>query len=283
MSDETNITVSDESGVTSMETLLSETGNGDLDLSGTNGTPYDPELDDPIIGLEYLATFADLKDYEDTLEERTSSVCSGVHYSTPRERETWIVKGYQPITVEEQNALVDGGVRRKSDGAIVPRPPVIIPLQSRIDSLLSQINNYTAEQITGGFLFEVTSTIPGGPLGLAKFDSSKEDQMTFSTMYAASKSPDFDTTEPYLGHIPMRGYPVVEGEPSDTKQVYFLDAANMQGFQDAMALHIGNCKMEGWELQSIANSATDETIDAVEQQIWERIGYDPNPEPEPNM
>ena len=280
MSDETNITVSDESGVTSMETLLSETGNGDLDLSGTNGTPYDPDQDDPIIGQQYLATFADLKDYEDLYEERTSSVVSGVHFNTVREMETWIAKGYQKITVEEQNALVDGGVRRKSDGAIVPRPPVIIPLQSRIDSLLSQINNYTAEQITGGFEFEVTSTIPGGPLGLAKFDSSKEDQMTFSTMYAASKSPDFDTTEPYLGHIPMRGYPVIDGEVSDTKQVYFLDAANMQGFQDAMALHIGNCKMEGWELQSIANSATDETIDAVEQQIWERIGYDPNPEPE---
>ena len=280
MSDETNITVSDESGVTSMETLLSETGNGDLDLSGTNGTPYDPEKDDPIIGQQYLATFADLKDYEDTYEERTSSVVSGVHFNTKREMETWIAKGYQKITVEEQNALVDGGVRRKSDGAIVPRPPVIIPLQSRIDSLLSQINNYTAEQITGGFEFEVTSTIPGGPLGLAKFDSSKEDQMTFSTMYAASKSPDFDTTEPYLGHIPMRGYPVTDGEVSDTKQVYFLDAANMQAFQDAMALHIGNCKMEGWELQNIANSATDETIDAVEQQIWERIGYDPNPEPE---
>ena len=173
MSDETNITVSDESGVTSMETLLSETGNGDLDLSGTNGTPYDPELDDPIIGLEYLATFADLKDYEDTLEERTSSVCSGVHYSTKRERETWIAKGYQPITVEEQNALVDGGVRRKSDGAIVPRPPVIIPLQSRIDSLISQINNYTAEQITGGFVSEVTS---GPNPGTAKFDSTTNDQ-----------------------------------------------------------------------------------------------------------
>lgn len=34
------------------------------------------------------------------------------------------------------------------------------------------------------------------------------------------------------------------------------------------------------ELQNIANSTTDETIDAVEQQILEHIGYDPNPEPE---
>lgn len=283
MSDENNIVVTDESGVATMESLLAETGDGDIDLSGTNGTPYDPEQDDPIIGQQYLATFADLKNYEDLYEERTSSVVSGVHFNTRREMQTWLDKGYVPITVDEQNALVNGGVRRKSDGAIVDRPPVIVPLQSRIDRLLSQIDSYTAEQITGGFEFEVTSTIPGGPLGLAKFDSSKEDQMTFSTMYAASKSPDFDTTEPYLGHIPMRGYPIVGGEQSDTKQVYYLDAANMQGFSDALALHIGNCKMTGWTLQNQAKAATAETIDAVEQAIWETIGYDPTPEPEPEM
>ena len=173
MSDETNITV-----------------------SGTNGTPYDPDQDDPIIGQQYLATFADLKDYEDTYEERTSSVVSGVHFNSKREMQVWLDKGYQPITVEEQNALVDGGVRRKSDGAIVPRPPVIIPLQSRIDSLLSQINNYTAEQITGGFIFEVTSF---SPTGKAMFDSSKEDQMTFSAMFAASQSPDFPDHPVYHG------------------------------------------------------------------------------------
>jgi len=280
MSDENNITVPDESGMTSMETLLSETGNGDLDLSGTNGVPYDEDQDAPIIGQQYLATFQDLKDYEDTLEERTSSVVSSVHFKTKREMQVWIDKGYEPITVEEQNALVNGGVRRKSDGQIVDRPPVIVPLSSRIDRLLSQIDGYTADQITGGFIFNVTSTIPGGPLGSAKFDSSKEDQMTFSTMYAASKSPDFDTTEPYLGHIPMRGYPIVDGEVSDTKQVFYLDAANMQGFSDALALHIGNCKMNGWQLQSKAKAATEETIDAVEQEIWDAIRYDPNPEPE---
>ena len=280
MSDETNITVSDESGVTSMETLLSETGNGDLDLSGTNGTPYDPELDDPIIGLEYLATFQDLKDYESEYEERTSSVCSGVHYQTPRERETWIAKGYQPITVEEQNALVDGGVRRKSDGAIVPRPPVIIPLQSRIDSLLSQINNYTAEQITGGFVSEVTS---GPNPGTAKFDSTTNDQNTFNMMYAASQSPDFPDHPIYKGFIPVRGYRAIDGGFEPEKEVFYLDAANMQRLMDSISLHTGQCKIVGWELQSKANAATEETIDAVEAEIWAIIGYDPNPEPEPNM
>ena len=275
MSDENNITVPGESDVTSMETLLSETGNGDLDLSGTNGTPYDEDQDAPIIGQQYLATFQDLKDYEDEYEERTSSVVSGVHFSSKREMETWIQRGYQKITVEEQNALVNGGVRRKSDGMIVPRPPVIIPLQNRIDSLLGQINNYTAGQITGGFDFEVTSF---APTGVAKFDSSKEDQSTFSTMYAASKSPDFEQIAPYYGRLPFRGRAKHEdGTYDEEKTIYYLNAENMQNFMNAMGLWIGQCKITGWQLQSIANSATAETIDAVEQQIWEAIGYDPNP------
>ncbi len=234
--------------------------------------------DELIIGQQYLARFQDLKDYEDEYEERISSVVSGVHFKTKQEMQTWLDKGYQKITEEEQYALVNDGVRRKSDNAIVHRPPIVVPLQGRINQLLSQIDNYTAEQITGGFIFEVTSTIPNGPLGLAKFDSAKEDQMTFSTMYAASKSPDFDTTEPYLGHIPMRGYPVIDSEPSDVKQVYYLDAENMQKFNDALALHIGSCKMTGWSLQQQANAATKETIDEIEQNIWQIIGYNPVPQ-----
>lgn len=274
MSDENNITVPDESGVTSMETLLSETGNGDLDLSGTNGVPYDEDQDAPIIGQQYLATFQDLKDYEDEYEERTSSVVSGVHFSSKREMETWIQRGYQKITVEEQNALVNGGVRRKSDGVIVPRPPVIIPLQNRIDSLIGQINNYTAGQITGGFVSEVTS---GQNPGTGKFDSTTNDQNTFSMMYAASQSPDFETTQPYLGFIPIRGYMAIDGGFEPEKEIFYLNAENMQRLMDNLALHIGQCKIVGWNLQAKASSATAETIDAVEAEIWEAIGYDPNP------
>ena len=270
--------MSDEN-LTSMTELLDETGNGDLDLSGTNGVPYDEDQDAPIIGQQYLATFQDLKDYEDLYEERTSSVVSGVHFNTKREMQVWLDKGYQKITVEEQNALVNGGVRRKSDGMIVPRPPVIIPLQNRIDSLIGQINNYTAEQITGGFVSEVTS---GPNPGTAKFDSTTNDQNTFSMMYAAAQSPDFETSE-YHGVIPVRGYRAISGGFEPEKEVFYLNTENMQRLMDNLALHIGQCKIVGWNLQAKASAATAETIDAVEAEIWEAIGYDPNPEPEPNM
>ena len=271
----------DNENLTSMEDLMEQTGagsSGDLDVSGTSNVPYDEEKDAPIIGQQYLATFQDLKDYEDEYEERTSSVVSGVHFHTVREMEQWIAKGYQKITVEEQNALVNGGVRRKSDGAIVDRPPIIVPLADRISRLLSQIDAYTAERITGGFIFEVTST---PYTGKAMFDSSKEDQMTFSTMFAASQSPDFPDHPTYHGRIPMRGRAISEmGIIADEKTVYYLDAENMLAFEAALAEHLGQCKMEGWNLQSIAKAATAETIDAVEQQIWQAIGYEPEVEPE---
>ncbi len=255
----------DNTTLTSMEDLMDQTG------AETSNAPYDEE-DDRIEGQQYLATFQDLKDYEDLYEERTSSIVSGVHFETKTQMQEWIAKGYQMITVEEQEALVNGGVRRKSDGAIVDRPPVIVPLEDRIARLISQINDYTANRIVGGFAFEVTS----GPVtGTAKFDSSKEDQMTFATMYAASKSPDFETTPPYNGFIPMRGYKAISGGFEPEKTVFYLNAENMQRFSDALALHIGTCKTEGWQLQNTAKAATAETIDTVEQQIWQAIGYDP--------
>ena len=260
-----------ETTMTTMEELLEQTGSGsELDLTGTSTTPYDETLDSPIIGQQYCAKFKPVKNYEDVYEERESSVVSGVHYNTLREMQVYLDKGYEKITIEEQNELVNGKIRRIDTKELCDRPPIIIPLSQKQAGLLSRINSYTAKKITGGFEFTVTS----GPVtGTAIFDSSEQDQMTFSTMYAASQSPNFETTEPYNGFIPMRGYPVTENEEtgekivSDTKVVYYLNAENMQFFSDALALHIGSCKQYGWSLQAKVKEATEETWDAVYAEI----------------
>lgn len=259
-----------ETTMTTMEDLLSETGAGtELDLTGTSNTPYDEELDSPIIGQQYLAKFHPLANYETEYEERESSVVSGVHFNTPREMQTYLDSGYEKISVEEQNELVNGKIRNIVTKELCDRPPVIIPLETKKESLISRVNSFTAKNITGGFEFEVTS---GTVTGLAKFDSSEQDQMTFSTMYAASQSPNFETTEPYNGYIPMRGYPITVNADgtkvvSDIKNVYYLNAQNMQYFSDALALHIGSCKQYGWYLQSKVNQATEETWDAVYAEV----------------
>ena len=88
--------------ITSMEELMEETGVtpvSDVDLSTTSSQVYDEELDSPIIGQQYLAKFAPLQDHEDELEERKSSVVSGVHFNTLREMQTYLDDGYEKITV----------------------------------------------------------------------------------------------------------------------------------------------------------------------------------------
>ena len=264
-----------ETNITSMEDLLAETGAGgsDLDLTGTSSIEYDETLDSPIIGQQYLAKFHPLENYEDQYEERESSVVSGVHFNTPREMQKYLDQGYEKITVDEQNALCNGKVRTIDTKELADKPPVIIPLADKKKNLEARVDSHTEKTITGGFYFTVTE----GPVtGKAKFDSSKEDQMTFSTMYAASKSPDFAITEPYNGYIPMRGYPVstaVDGsEVLGDKIIYQLNAAMMQAFSDALALHIGSCKQVGWALKAKVEEATELNWETIEAEVLAVIG-----------
>lgn len=268
MSDET--TTTDTSKVSSMEDLLnSTTGTSStdtaVDTTGTTATTYDPVLDDPIIGQQYLAKFQPLKNYESTYEERTSSVVSGVHFNTKRQEQKYLDDGYEEITVEVQEALVNGKVRKTDTKELVDKPPVILSLDDKKSNLLAKIDSYTATQITDGFTFDVTEN---DDTTKAKFDSSKEDQLTFATMYSASLSSDFATNPTYQGHIPMRGRAVAsDGTVADTKSVYYLDAKSMQRFMDALALHIGYSKQVGWTLQNQVKEATDATYDEVEKAV----------------
>lgn len=266
--------MSDSTTMTNMEDLLTETGSGDLDLSETSNVVYDEELDSPIIGQQYLAKFHPLTDYETEYEERESSVVSGVHFNTAREMQVYLDDGYVKISVEEQNALVDGGVRRIADGAIVERPPVIVPFASKQAALLAKIDTYSAKRYVGGFYYNVTS---GVLLGWGYFDSSEEDQQNFSTMYAATQSPNFESHPVYQGFIPMRGRVVtdkgLETEViAEDKSMYYLNKENMQLFMDAFAEHVGYVKTEGWNLQNMVNGATEETWDQVEAQVLAIIG-----------
>ena len=136
-------------------------------------------------------------------------------------------------------------------------------------------------------MFNVTEDDEGSK---AHFDSTKEDQQTFSIMYDASKSPDFETDPTYQGHIPMRGIPydvyvsqsetvTQSGESMSTqewnalKQMYYFDAATMQRFMDDLARNIGTIKVTGWTLQNQVNTATEENFDQVQAAIYEAIGY----------
>ena len=272
-----------------MEDLLTETGastNPELDLAGTTAHEFDEELDSPIVAQQYLAKFHDMEDYPE-LEERETSVVSGVHFNTVREMNTYLEDGFEKITVEQQNELVNGKVRNKSTKELVDRPVKELTLEQKKSSLLSKIDAYSQKQYVSGFAFEVEKD---NEETKAWFDTTDEDQSNFQTMYAASKSPDFETDPTYQGHIPMRGIPydvyvsqsetiTQSGESMSTqdwnalKQMYYFDAATMQRFMDDLARNIGTIKVTGWTLQNQVNTATEENFDQVQAAIYEAIGY----------
>ena len=273
--------MSNETKMVSMEDLLTETGastNPELDLSGTTAHEFDEELDSPIVAQQYLAKFHDMEDYPE-LEERETSVVSGVHFNTVREMNTYLEDGFEKITVEEQNELVNGKVRNKSTKELVDRPVKELTLEQKKSSLLSKIDAYSQKQYVSGFMFNVTEDDEGSK---AHFDSTKEDQQTFSIMYDASKSPDFATDPTYQGKIPMRGIPAETWETikdkstqeqNAVKETYLFDSATMQRFMDDLARNFGTIKVTGWTLQSQVENATEETFDAVQAAIYEAIGY----------
>ena len=264
-----------------MEDLLTETGastNPELDLSGTTAHEFDEELDSPIVAQQYLAKFHDMEDYPE-LEERETSVVSGVHFNTVREMNTYLEDGFEKISVEEQNELVNGKVRNKATKELVDRPVKELTLAQKKSSLLSKIDAYSQKQYVSGFAFEVEKD---NEETKAWFDTTDEDQSNFQTMYAASKSPDFETDPTYQGKIPMRGIPAETWETikdkstqvqNAVKETYLFDSATMQRFMDDLARNIGTIKVTGWTLQNQVNTATEENFDQVQAAIYEAIGY----------
>lgn len=133
-----------------------------------------------------------------------------------------------------------------------PTPPTLDALKQQ---KLSAIDALTRKHITSGFVSTAKGTAN-------TYDSTEEDQMTFATMYAASRSADFSTNETYHGQIPIRAVP----QGGTTKVVLCHNTAEMQKLIDDLALHIGKCKQIGWTLQSQVSSAT--TIEDLAIIAW---------------
>lgn len=138
------------------------------------------------------------------------------------------------------------------NSALTPEPPTFSDLQQ---AKLAEIDTQTKQHIIGGFI----STAKGAA---NVYDSADADQLTFAAMYAASRSVDFATTEPYNGNIPIRAVP----DGKSAKEIIGHNAAEMQKLMDDLALHIGTCKQTGWALQGQAMAATSK--EALEQIVW---------------
>lgn len=116
---------------------------------------------------------------------------------------------------------------------------------------LTEVDNWTADKITGGFISECT----GNPV---RYDSDKDTQLTMQGIALNVNTERFANEYP-LG-CPVRGYK--EGETEKTIQ--YLNAAQVYTWCADLSSHIGAYKQQGWIKQAQVEAAlSKEDLDAI--------------------
>lgn len=154
--------------------------------------------------------------------------------------------------VESEVHYADFSILRYIDGKIVAEEPE--PLLDNLKAAkLAEINTWTQQAITGGFV----STCTGAPV---KYDSDVDTQITMQGIALNATSERFAAEYPQ--GCPCRGYE----EGSDVKSVYMLTGEQVLGFCADLSLHIGVCKQRGWQLQAAVDAA--KTTEELERITW---------------
>lgn len=136
------------------------------------------------------------------------------------------------------------------DGSIVEVEPEI-PLETLKQRKLQEINDWTERNIVSGFISECT----GAPV---KYDSDKETQLTMQGIALNVNTELF--AKKYPSGCPVRGYP----EGSDVKQIFMLSPEQVMLWCADLSMHIGNCKVAGWEKQAAVEAAqSKDELDAI--------------------
>ena len=129
----------------------------------------------------------------------------------------------------------------------IPKPSLDELKQAK----LSEVDTWTANKITGGFV----SLASGEPV---TYDSDKDTQLTMQGIALNVNTPLF--AEKYSNGCPVRGYPL----GSEVKEVFMLNAEQVLQWCADLSMHIGNCKVLGWQKQAEVNACTTkEELEAI--------------------
>lgn len=154
-------------------------------------------------------------------------------------------------TKAEFEKLLNGYLRDPMTGEFKEIPPYVPTLDELKTAKLAEIDMWTAEKITGGFI----SSCSGEPV---RYDSDKDTQLTMQGI-ALNVSTERFANEYPLG-CPVRGYK--EGETEKTIQ--YLNAAQVYAWCADLSSHIGACKQQGWIKQAQVEAAlSKEDLEAI--------------------
>lgn len=154
-------------------------------------------------------------------------------------------------TKAEFEKLLNGYLRDPITGEFEEIPPYIPTLDELKAIKLSEIDTWTADKITGGFI----SSCSGESV---RYDSDKDTQLTMQGIALNVGSEQF--AQKYPTGCPVRGY----ASGQDVKSVFMLNPEQVMLWQADMSAHIGDCKQMGWLKQAEVEAAqTKEELDAI--------------------
>ena len=127
-------------------------------------------------------------------------------------------------------------------------PPTFDELKA---SKLIEVNNWTADKITGGFTSECTGE-------LVRYDSDRDTQLTMQGIALNVNTDRFAVDHP--AGCPIRGY----ADGSADKTIFYLTPEQVLELCADLSIHIGTCKQAGWNKQAEVNAAqSKEELDAI--------------------
>lgn len=128
----------------------------------------------------------------------------------------------------------------------------IVPTLAELkEEKIAEVDAWTADKITGGFISECTGEI-------VRYDSDKDMQLTMQGIALNVSTERFKNE--YPDGCPVRGYK--EGET--VKTIQYLNASQVYTWCADLSSHVGACKQQGWSKQAEVTAASSkEELDAI--------------------
>jgi len=128
----------------------------------------------------------------------------------------------------------------------------IVPTLAELkEEKIAEVDAWTADKITGGFITEHTGEI-------VRYDSDKDTQLTMQGIALNVSTERFKNE--YPDGCPVRGYK--EGET--IKTIQYLNASQVYTWCADLSSHVGACKQQGWSKQAeVAAALSKEELDAI--------------------
>lgn len=125
------------------------------------------------------------------------------------------------------------------------------PIEELKYQKLKEVDKWTAQKIVGGFVSECSGE-------RVRYDSDKDTQLTMQGIALNVDTALF--AEKYPKGCPVRGY----AEGANTKSIFMLTPEQVMQWQADLSIHIGDCKVAGWQKQAEVNACTTkEQLEAI--------------------